>query len=121
MVTFKLMSQTDTVLTYYYYPNGEEDKDFGIFDLDLSYNTIILKKLAEDDFERVITKEELNEMRASINQLRLKNGEAELSEEELPLATEDIISRYYADHAVLKVFEAYKEGEILEAGQVRWG
>ena len=120
MVTFKLVARTDTKITYHYYPQGREDRDFGIISIDLAIGIVILEKLAVDDSERVITKEELNEMRDSINSMRLENGEKELSEDELPIATEDVISRYYADHAMNAIFEAYKKGSPLESGIVKW-
>ena len=120
MVTFKLVTQTETSIIYNYYPDGRENRGFGIICIDLINDTIILKKMAANDFERVVTKEELNEMRASINEMRLENGESELSEDELPIATEDEILRYYADHAINAIWEAYKEGKPLKYGSRAW-
>ena len=44
----------------------------------------------------------------------------QLSEDELPVATEDEISRYYADHAINAIWEAYKKGEVLKSGRCAW-
>ena len=120
MVTFKLVSQTETGMIYNYYPEGRENQEFGIICINLINNTVVLEKLAAKDFERVITKEELNEMRETINKMRLENGESELSEDELPIATKDIISRYYADHAINAIWEAYKKGTPLKSGSRAW-
>ena len=56
MVTFKLVSKTETSIIYNYYPEGRETEEFGIICIDLLNNTIILEKLAAKDFERVIKK-----------------------------------------------------------------
>jgi len=120
MVTFKLIRQTDTSIIYHYYPEGRENQEFGIICIDLINRTIMLEKLAAKDFEKVITKEELNEMRDAINKMRLENGEQELSEDELPVATEDEISRFYADHAIDAILEAYQKGEVLKYGGRAW-
>jgi len=120
MVTFKLVSKTETSIIYNYYPEGRETEEFGIICIDLLNDTIILEKLAAKDFERVIKKEELNEMRKAINKMRLENGEQELSEDELPVATEDEISRFYADHAIDAILEAYQKGEVLKYGGRAW-
>ena len=120
MVTFKLVAQTETNIIYNYYPEGREDQEFGIICIDLINDTVILKKLAANDFERVIKKEELNEMRIAINQMRIENGESELSEDELPTATEDEVSRFYADHAIDAIWEAYKKGKPLKCGSSAW-
>ena len=120
MVTFKLVRQTDANILYHYYPEGRENQEFGIICIDLINDTIILEKLAANDFERVIKKEELNEMREVINKMRIENGESELSEDECPTATEDEISRFYADHAINAIWEAYKEGAPLKSGSRAW-
>ena len=120
MVTFKLVSKTETSIIYNYYPEGRETQEFGIICIDLLNDTIILEKLAANDFERVIKKEELNEMREAINKMRLENGESELSEDDLPTATEDEVSRFYADHAINAIWKAYKKGTPLKSGSRAW-
>mgnify|MGYP002513391178 CR=1 FL=1 len=47
MVTFKLVSQTETSIIYNYYPEGRETEEFGIICIDLLNDTIILEKLAK--------------------------------------------------------------------------
>ena len=120
MVKFKLVSQTNVSVIYHYYPECRENQKFGIIRIDLINNTVVLDKLAEEDFERVIKKDELNELREAINRMRLENGENELSEDELPIATEDEISRFYADHAINAIWEAYQKGTILKSGSRAW-
>ena len=120
MVTFKLVNQTDNDVIYHYYPEGKEELGSGIIRLDLAHKTIVLEQLAENDFERVTTKEELNELRASINQLRLEEEGKELSEDEWPIATKDMVTHFYADHAIRGILETYKEGKILQSGRRVW-
>lgn len=120
MVTFKLINQTNESIIYHYYPEGRENQKFGIIRIDIINNTVFLDKLAEDDFEYIIKKEELNELRACINKMRLENGESELTEDELPSATKDEIARFYADHAINRIWEAYKKGAPLESGSSVW-
>ena len=120
MVTFKLVTQTEANIIYNYYPEGRENQEFGIIRIDLINDAIILEKLAANDFERVIKKEDLNELRDAINKMRIENGESELFEDELPIATKDEISRFYADHAMNTIWKAYKEGAPLKSGSSAW-
>ncbi len=120
MVTFKLVKQSDTVITYNYYPGGIENGDFDIISIDLINDVALLEKKAANDFERVIKKEELNELRDAINKMRLENGENVLSENELPIVTEDTVSYYYADQAINAIWDAYKKGTILKNGSRVW-
>ncbi len=59
-------------------------------------------------------------MRNAINQMRIERGALELTEEEMPSATEDEEWYQYADHAIRRIFEEYKKGNILEKGTVAW-
>ena len=120
MVIFKLIEKTDDKIIYHYWPEAKTDHDYGVICIDIALNDIKVIKLAEDDWERVITKEELNEMRDRINEDRLANGEEVLTEEELPIATEEVLNVYYGNHAISKIWEAYKEGIILDEGKCCW-
>lgn len=66
------------------------------------------------------TAKELNEMRDAINQMRIENGEPELTEDELPIATEDESWYWYGDHAINSIWKAFCEGKELPEGTVMW-
>lgn len=120
MVTFKSINKTDNYLIYHYFPEGKEELDPGILQLNLSEISVKILKLAEKDFEQIIPKEELNELRNVINKARVEAGEPELTNDELPIATEDEILHFYADKAIQKILNEYKKGKILETGTVMW-
>ena len=120
MVTYKLFSSTGEFITYHYFPNGDETKDFGIITINVVKQTIEVSKLAPDDFESVVTKEEINELRDFINKMRIEDGECALTEEELPIATEDETSRFFADHAVQDISDSFNAGIVKERGCVAW-
>ena len=76
--------------------------------------------VAEDEFLRIATAKNLNNFRDVINKMRIENGESPLSEEELPIATEDKEWYYYADYVIKRVVEDLKKGNIIESGTVAW-
>lgn len=119
MVTFFLNMKTAEFLECKYYPEGHEDKKTGMIKIRIADNFVDLDP-AEEDFKRITTAEELNKMRDSINRMRLEEGEKELTEDELPSATEDEEWYYYADHVIRRIFEDYNKGIIPENGTVAW-
>ena len=62
MVTFKLIEETDEYLLYWYYAEGDESLKPGIIIVDKINGKIDITELAEDDWERDISVEELNEL-----------------------------------------------------------
>jgi len=120
MVTFKLVNQTESFAIYHYYPEGNENIECGVIRLNIPSKTAVLEKLAEKDFERIITKDELNQSRESINEMREEIGQPPLTEEELPVATHDIVSRFYADPAISAIQDACQSGEIPKSGKQMW-
>ena len=79
-----------------------------------------IRKLAPNDFSREISVEELNSLRNSVNAMRKENDESELTEEEWPSSTEPEVSTFYADHAIRKIADAYRNGFLLENGKAVW-
>ena len=67
MVTFKLVEETDEYLLYWYYAEGNESLKPGIIIVDKINGKIDITELAEDDWERDISVEELNELAESVN------------------------------------------------------
>ncbi len=88
--------------------------------INITEDTIEVLLIAEHDKVRIITVEELNSLRDSINEIHKGNGELSLSEEEQPTAMEDGEYCWYASCAMNKINEAYKDGSILENGMVVW-
>ena len=121
MVTFKLVFKNSKRAVYFYYPEGKEDKRHGIIVIDFKTRRVSVCIMAEEDFERVITKAEQNECRDSVNKIRIENGEKPLLEEDWLIATEDWHIVYYADHVITKLVKDYnKTGEITKDGKVAW-
>ena len=119
MVSFELKESTTASAVYWYYP--EEDKEnYGVLELNKENGIIGIRKLAPNDFSREISVEELNSLRNSVNAMRKENGEPELTEEEWPSSTEPEVSTFYADHAIRKIADAYRNGFLLENGKVVW-
>ena len=120
MVTFRLIDENIRYIIYWYFPEGNEEKGNGIITIDKENDCIDISKLAPDDFTRIITIEEQNAMRDSINQMRIEEGMEELSEEEFPSATKPLTETFYADHAIRKIVESYNNGIVLKDGMALW-
>ena len=88
MVTFKLVEETKTELTL----------------------------LAEDDRERDIPAEEINELINAINQMEKETGGTAFVEH----VTEPVHSTFYGDHAVSEIIKFLNKGEIPKEGSQMW-
>ena len=120
MVSFELKEVTDSVAIYWYYLENDKETGYGILTLDKKNGYVSITKMAQNDFSRVISVEELNSLRNSVNDMRKENGEPELTEEEWPSSTEPEISTFYADHVMRKLVDAFKNGTLLESGSAIW-
>lgn len=120
MVTFKVIYKSDKEIIYEYYPEGDKESGAGRIRIDIVEETINIIEPAKRDIKRIVKADELNAMRDNINKMRKENGEPDLSEEELPVATEDSEYYWYASHALNKIAKAYDEGTILEEGMAAW-
>ena len=116
MVTFKLIEKSEKHLIYWYYPEGNGALRPGIIGVDLGSNEISVTKLAEKDWERDISPEELNEMTETINQMKRERGATDFVE----LAMKPEHSIYYGDHAVSEIRKHLKNGETPEKGMQAW-
>lgn len=116
MVTFKLIEKCEEKLVYYYYPEGNEDKRPGTIIVNRFNEEIELTELAEDDWEREIPVDEINELIESINQMKRENGETDF----LSLATEPEYDIWYGNHAIREIIKHLREGEIPEKGMQIW-
>lgn len=116
MVTFKLIEETDEYLIYWYYANGNESLKSGISIVDKIKGTIDITELAEDDWERDISVEELNECTESINREICEEGGTDF----LELATEPEHSVFFGDHAVNAIWDKLREGIVPKKGSQAW-
>ncbi len=120
MLEFKLISKENGVYIYEYYPDGNFSKKPGIVKLDTNKQKIELVVMAEEDFVRIITAEELNESRESMNKLRQEEGLPPFTEVEWPLEKEDIEHYFYGSHVVNKIWEDFIGNTMKEEGMVAW-
>lgn len=88
--------------------------------LNLEENDICISQLAPTDRIREISVEELNSLRDSINCLREMEGEPMLTEDEWPSAVEPEVYALYGSHAMKRIKNTFKKGELLEQGIVAW-
>lgn len=120
MLTYFLKHKDEDKLTYEYYPENQFESKAGQITVYLKDDDITLDIVAEKDVEHYATAKELNQMRDSINEMRIENGEEPYSEEELPTVTEDRKWYSYASHAMTGIYNKIKAGEIPEKGTVAW-
>lgn len=120
MVHFEITSRAEKCVTYAYYPEGDKDAKPGVIELNAVTGKAALVTPAQKDFLCRASAEDLNTLRAAIDEMRKEVGQAPLTEEELPLATTAEIWYTYADHAICMIEEEYKLGTILEQGTAMW-
>lgn len=119
MVTFDIESKTSDKVVYRYFPENHRDCKSGIFSISLATGEVLLEAVAEEDYICRASASGLNAMRDDINEMLAGNGEPLLTEEELPIATDDEWY-YYADHAIRKVRDELEKNIIPEKGTVAW-
>jgi len=120
MVTFRLVEETDTLLTWWYFPKGKEEEGHGVIVIDKTVPSCDVKVLAPTDVISFHTAESQNKSRAAMNAMREDMGYPPLTEEEWPIATKDRYATEYADHAVEKIVNAFNAGNILRSGSAVW-
>ena len=117
----KKISFSDKEVVYEYYPEGETEFP-GIIAANLKERKVFLKESAQEDFYQKIMGAELNEMRDSINQMRVENGEKPYTEEELPACDpdKDYGGYVYAEKALSKLSEFLETNDFRDEGMVTW-
>lgn len=117
MVTFKLIEETDEYLLYWYYAEGDESLKPGIIIVDKINGKIDITELAEDDWERDISVEELNELAESVNrEIREEGGTDFLelaTEPEHSVFLETMQSMQFGINCVKKLFQKRSAGLVL--------
>lgn len=120
MVTFRLVEETEDYLVYWYFPDGHEDEKYGIILINKLNKTIQIQKLADKDFSYIVTSEEQNQFRESVNAMRKEDGLPPLSKQECPYTKTEFTKTFFADHAIKKIIKSYKSGKILHEGISAW-
>ena len=116
MVTFCLKEETEKLIIYFYYPEGDESLNPGVIVVDKEKDEINITEVAENDIERDIQPEELNELAMAINEMKKERDATDFVE----LATEPEHSIYYGDHAVSEICKYLVKGEVPKKGMQAW-
>ena len=116
MVTFILIEETDEYLINWYFTNGIESLKLGIIIVDKINGKIDITELAEDDWERDISVEELNELAESVIRVIREEGGTDF----LELATDPVHSVFFGDHAVNAIWDKLREGIVPKKGARAW-
>lgn len=114
MVTFRMIEEKDQTITYWYFPEG--GKAHGVITVDMGNQEVIITEVASNDYEYDISPDQLNEMAEVINKMVRENGGTNFVE----LATEPVHSIVYGDHAVDRISELVRNGEVPQEGEVFW-
>ena len=115
MVKYILVEEGRRFICYFYYANGEEDKKPGIIIVDKEKEEIDVIQLAEDDFERMVSVEELNLLIKDVNEMRTASGEPPYE-----LETNPERSIFFGDHAVSEIRENLLKGVVPNQGVRYW-
>lgn len=121
MVILKKISFSNDEIVYEYYPEGKTEFP-GIIVADLKKRKVFLKESSQKDFYRNILGAELNDMRDSLNKMRVENGEKPYTEEELPICDpdKDYGGYVYAEKALSKLEEFCETNDFKDEGMVTW-
>ena len=116
MVTFKLKEETTDSVTFLYYPEGREDKHPGTIIYNKGIDQLSISELAEDDWERDISIEELDQMADTINLMIIEAGSSDFVE----TAKEPGHIIFYGDHAIREIRRQLDKGQMPESGMTMW-
>ncbi|WP_138159520.1 hypothetical protein [Peptoniphilus catoniae] len=121
MVILKKISFSNEEVVYEYYPEGKTEFP-GKIVADLREGKVFLKKSSQKDFYRKILGSELNDMRDSINKMRVENGEEPYTEVELSLCDpdKDYGGYVYAEKALSKLEEFLETNNYKDECIVTW-
>lgn len=116
MVTFEVFFNDNKIAKYHYWAQGDKSKRPGIITVDLNTGFIEVTEIAEDDWKRIITAEELNKFLDSLNELRRERNEEPYDD----YTDKDEISYFFADHAFSTIHKKLVEGELIKEGSSAW-
>lgn len=121
MVILKKISSSNEEVVYEYYPEGETEFP-GKIVADLKKRKVFLKEISQKDLYRKILGAELNDMRDSLNKMRVENGEEPYTEEELPICDpdKDYGGYVYVEKALSKLEEFCETNDYKDECIVAW-
>ena len=121
MVILKKISFSNEEVVYQYYPEGKTEFP-GKIVTELKEGKVFLKENSQKDFYRKILGSELNDMRDSINNMQIENGEEPYIEEELSLCDpdKDYGGYVYAEKALFKLEEFLETNNYKDEYIVAW-
>lgn len=121
MVILKKISFSNEEVVYEYYPEGKTEFP-GKIVADLKERKVFLKEISQKDCYRKILGSELNDMRDSINNMRVENREEQYTEEELSLCDpdKDYGGYVYSEKALSKLEEFLETNNYKDECIVAW-
>lgn len=121
MVTLKKISFSNEEVVYEYYPEGKTEFP-GIIAVDIKERMVFLKENSQKNFYIKISGAKLNDMRNSINKMRIENGDEPYAEEELPTCdpNKDYGGYVYAEKALSKLAEFFETNDFRDESMVVW-
>ena len=121
MVILKKISSSNEEDVYEHYPKGKTEFQ-GEIVAALKEGKVFLKEISQRDFYRKILGSELNDMRESINNMRVENVKEPYTEEELYICDPD--KNYggyvYAEKALSKLEEFLETNNYKDECIVAW-
>ena len=120
MVYYRLKEKTEQYIRYEYFPEKHLENEPGIIVVDIVGETIDIEKMAADDFIIRHSVEEQNELRNSVNAMRIEEGQPELTEAEWPSATTEMKYAAYGSHAISNLLKKLNAEIIPDEGVEMW-
>ena len=118
MVEFILRDITSERLLYEYYPEGNRNRMSGLISVMLKGKDVILEVAAEDDFKCSL-KDELEELKDSIDEMYEAIGTFELAED-WDIDVGDDEWYYYADKVIESLKQDLLQRKMKKRGVIVW-
>ncbi|WP_406016979.1 hypothetical protein [Succinivibrio sp.] len=128
MVKYELIKESKEKLDYSYYPEGKKDRKAGVITIDRVNEKIYISRVAEDDYEVIVTPEDLMRLDKSFIESAEEEGSLERArqlreeyEENLKKGKYKGFQYFsYASHAIHHLVMDYNSGKIPKSGSVSW-
>lgn len=120
MVYYRMIERTDHYIRYEYFPEKHMESKPGIIVVDTVGSTADIEKMAAEDFVISHSIEEQNELRNSVNAMRIEEGQPELTEEKWPSATTEIKYAAYGSHAISNLLKKLNADITPDEGAEMW-
>lgn len=120
MVYYRLKEKTEQSIRYEYFPEKHMESEPGIIVVDIAGETIDIETMAAEDFVIRHSVEEQNELRNSVNAMRIEEGQPGLTEEDWPSATTEMKYAAYGSHAISNLLKKLNADMIPDEGVEMW-